>query len=500
MTELIEKAKNGNRKAIEKIYKSTCDELFCYCCQLCGNEHDAEDLMQDTYLTVFEKIKQYRRDDNFKGWLHTIALHKFYNKLRVEKPQLRTYESEEPIEAVEEIYAPETYAEKKELQKILTEIISESLSKTQRLTVTLYYYDEMSVQEISKKLDCPEGTVKTRLYHSRKILKNELLKRGIVLGGSTVLVSAALKSYSETFSASAAVINTTSSVISKGIASSARKSVIHYAKGKIIVGAAAIAVAGGAAGIYHAANNSDEDNLSSQSEQSSLPEKTTFATINIPTTIDFTVETTDHPTEASTGISEPGGEPLEYKFYSNNMTVNIPEKYIPSKYFKTKNSDGGFDFVTQTIREVEIKSRTFLGADVKSIIKFRPDTFSGDEAVFMFSFDNPEGIEINSELSSLYSNISVSSAQQFSIPVDNTNSPTEPTEKAAQRYSFTAEKNNSAINGTVIVFKGNSNKTHIIVLSDCSGTRKQEYENIINSICLSYSDISWRDDYNIPER
>ena len=306
MTELIEKAKNGNRKAIEKIYKSTCDELFCYCCQLCGNEHDAEDLMQDTYLTVFEKIKQYRRDDNFKGWLHTIALHKFYNKLRVEKPQLRTYESEEPIEAVEEIYSPETYAEKKELQKILTEIISESLSKTQRLTVTLYYYDEMSVQEISKELDCPEGTVKTRLYHSRKILKNELLKRGIVLGGSTVLVSAALKSYSETFNASAAVINTTSSAISKGIASSARKSVIHYAKGKIIAGSAAIAVAGGAAGIYHAANNSDEDNLFSQSEQSTLPEKTTFATINIPTTIDFTVETTDHPTEASTGISEPG--------------------------------------------------------------------------------------------------------------------------------------------------------------------------------------------------
>ena len=215
MTKLIAKAKNGNRKAMEKIYELTGSELFCYCQQLCGNEHDAQDLFQDTYLTAFEKLDQYRRDENFKGWLHTIALHKHYNKLRAEKPQLRVDEPDETVAEEGELYAPESYAERAEIQRIITEIIAKNLSESQRLTVVLYYYDEMSVGDIAKELDCPEGTVKTRLYHSRKILKDELVKRGITLGGTTVLVSALLKAHASVFTVSAATSTIMNNIIGK---------------------------------------------------------------------------------------------------------------------------------------------------------------------------------------------------------------------------------------------------------------------------------------------
>ncbi len=94
--------------------------------------------------------------------------------------------------------------EQKELQQLLKTVIDESLSETQRMTVVLYYYDEMSVSDIAQELDCPEGTVKTRLYHSRKILREELLKRGIALGGSAVLISAALKANAAAFKVPAA--------------------------------------------------------------------------------------------------------------------------------------------------------------------------------------------------------------------------------------------------------------------------------------------------------
>ena len=88
MHETIIKAQNGDRSAMTEIYNITCKELLYYCLKLCGNENDAEDLLQDTYLTVFEKLSQYRRNKNFKGWLHTIAFHKYYNKIRDEKPYL----------------------------------------------------------------------------------------------------------------------------------------------------------------------------------------------------------------------------------------------------------------------------------------------------------------------------------------------------------------------------------------------------------------------------
>lgn len=501
MTKLIAKAKNGNKKAMEKIYKSTCDELFCYCLQLCGNEQDAQDLMQDTYLTVFEKLEQYRRDDNFKGWIHTIALHKYYNKLRAEKPQLRAEESAEPIETESELYAPESYAEKKELQKLLNDIIAESLSETQRLTVTLYYYDEMSVGEIARELDCPEGTVKTRLYHSRKILRDELVKRGITLGGSAILVSAVLKAYGASFTASAAATAAAGTVIAEKAASTAAKSVLAYAKGKIIAGAAAVAVAGGAVGIYHIANNSDEDKTPSLPEHSVSIERPTFPTaVPVPvTTAASTTETTEPETEAPTGIPEPGGTPVEYSFDGNLMKASIPENYAVSSYFKTSNPDGSFSLTSMPIPESDLENRRFWGMHVKEVLKFRPDTFSGDEVLFMVRIEEPEEIDMYAELSSLYADVSLSEAVQLAIPVDNTNSPESPTERTAQRYSFTAEGSYGEINGTAVIFDGNLKNTHFFIFSDCSGIRQQEYESIISSISLSYTDNSWRDQYDIPD-
>ena len=101
---------------MDKLYKSTVNELLYYCVQLCGNQHDAEDLVQDTYLTAFQKLEQYKYDKNFKGWLHTIALHKFYNKIRDEKPQLFADENTDIIPE-DELLGPENISEKNEDRK-----------------------------------------------------------------------------------------------------------------------------------------------------------------------------------------------------------------------------------------------------------------------------------------------------------------------------------------------------------------------------------------------
>lgn len=441
MNYIISQAKKGNRKAMDKLYKSTVNELLYYCVQLCGNQHDAEDLVQDTYLTAFQKIEQYKRDENFKGWLHTIALHKFYNKIRDEKPQLFADENTDIIPE-DELLGPENISEKNEVNRILSKAISEKLSESQRLTVIMYYYDDMEISDIAEKLECPQGTVKTRLYHSRKILREELIKNGIKLGGSAVLISAVLKSHTFAVSAvsSATVIGKTTSLISK----------------KIIAGSIAVAVAtGGAVGIYKAVS------------------------------------------ESSVRISS--GTPVEYIFDANTMYVSIPENYIPEKYFRSGNDELGYSLVKTEFMGNEPENRMFVGLHVKEILKFKPDDSGGDEIVFREQLEEPEKIDLKEFISELYDDVTVKKSEEIKISVDNTNSPKSPEEKTALKSSFKAHGENGKINGTAVIFKGNLTHTHIILFCDCSGKRQKEYEEIIESISLSYVDNSWRDRYDIPE-
>lgn len=506
MNDMIIKAQKGNKKAMEALYRSTCDELACYCVQLCGNEHDAQDLMQDTYLTAFEKLYQYRRDDNFKGWLHTIARNKLYNKIRDEKPQIFTELSEEIIDDEEEIYAPEGYAERKDIQHILDEIISGELSESQRITVTSYYYDEKNIQEIASELNCPEGTVKTRLFHSRKIIKSELIKRGFTVGGSIILVSAVFKAKAATFTATAASTAIVGEIVRQKAASMASSSVAAYAKGKLIAGAAAIAVAGGTAGVLYMTSNNKDKNTSIPDTSVTVTEATTKTDVTKPistavipnkTTVSTTAEAV---TELPTGTPEPGGKPVEYAFDAMRMTMMIPENYEVKQYFKSGNEEIGYKFVETKIMDNQLESRTFMGGHVKNILVFRPDDFSGDEVILMHRTEEPEEVDVNAGLADLYDNVKLSDSENISIHMDNTNSPDSPTEKAGLKFSFTADDNGRTVSGTAIIFRGNMNKTHFLVLSDCSGIRGGEYESIIQSITLSFSDLSWRDQYRIPSR
>ena len=129
---------------------------------------------------------------------------------------------------------------------------------------------------------------------------------------------------------------------------------------------------------------------------------------------------------------------------------------------------------------------------------FRPDDFSGDEVILMHRTEEPEEVDVNAGLADLYDNVKLSDSENISIHMDNTNSSDSPTEKAGLKFSFTADDNGRTVSGTAIIFRGNMNKTHFLVLSDCSGIRGGEYESIIQSITLSFSDLSWRDQYRIP--
>lgn len=507
MNDLIRKAQKGNKKAREELYKNTVDELSYFCSRLYKNKEDADDLLQETYLTAFQKLDQYRTDKNFRGWLHTIALHKYCNQIRSEKQW-----TEDAADTTEEseLYAPENYAERRELQNILMDTIENSLNEPQKATVLLYYYDDMSVPQIAEQMNCPEGTVKTRLYHSRRILREELIKKGISLTGSVALVSAVLKTQAVGFRASAASLAAVGSSIGKKAASDTAKSVAAYAKGKIIAGAAAAAVAvGGGVAAYNAANKDDKQPESSQptaavhtveatekSEISGVPTIRFTAPPPIATKIPASTEPpTEAPTERPTGISVPGGELKEYDLLVEKMKISVPENYDPSYEGLPQGVGSASDRRTEAENDLKDEQKSTLPISSHFPLCFRPDEFSGD-CIGIKSVNKDTAEEF---LNSSFEDVSITNTQDINITLINPNADPSETTKSAKKYTFTASEDGYNFNGILVAFKHMGATDTAIVFQDFSGIRQEEYESVINSIILSVPDNSWMDNYDIPD-
>ena len=172
--ELVLSAKNGNKKAFDKLYKLTSNDVWFTCVSLLKDEENAKDIMQETYITAFLKLDTLKDEEKFCGWLTAIATNKSKNKLKgkVEyqiDDEVLTTEAE-----TDELMLPEEYITKTEKRKVLLQIMEDTLSFNQYQTVLMFYFDEMSISEIAQGLEISEGTVKSRLNSSRAKMKTAI--------------------------------------------------------------------------------------------------------------------------------------------------------------------------------------------------------------------------------------------------------------------------------------------------------------------------------------
>ena len=152
-------------------------QKIIFCCHLTGNVQEAEELYQDTFLKAVELMKNIDYENNPKSFLISIALRLWKNKKRKYAWRMRIAGTESLIEeTVENLEAKNCTVEEmiqKEIQRQVRKAVA-GLEEKYRIPVYLFYTVQMSVAEISKTLKIPEGTVKTRLYKARKLLKEKL--------------------------------------------------------------------------------------------------------------------------------------------------------------------------------------------------------------------------------------------------------------------------------------------------------------------------------------
>jgi RNA polymerase sigma-70 factor (ECF subfamily) len=162
LEQLIENCKINDTQAQSELYKLFSSKLFSICLKYSRNYAEAEDNLQDAFLTIYKKIEQYKHKGSFEGWLKRVTVNTVLQRYRHEK----VFEiiSEDVVEDVEIEIDDESIS-----LDYLLQIIQE-LPDRYRLVFNLYVLDGYSHNDIANMLDINIGTSKSNLARARQIL------------------------------------------------------------------------------------------------------------------------------------------------------------------------------------------------------------------------------------------------------------------------------------------------------------------------------------------
>lgn len=172
---LVKNLKKGREDAYRQIVEEYGNRLLRTCYLILKDREEAEDVVQETFIKVFRSIDSFRENSNLYTWIYTITLNLSRDRLR-KKQDMFTIEVE-LVGNNDVEYEVEKSIDKELLRKELFEINS-----LYREVLVLFYFEELSIKEISNLLNEKEGTIKSKLSRGRNILKESLLKGGRLNG------------------------------------------------------------------------------------------------------------------------------------------------------------------------------------------------------------------------------------------------------------------------------------------------------------------------------
>lgn len=150
-------------------------DIYRFCSKMTGNRFNADDLYQDTFLQALKKCHKIDMNQNPKSFLISISIKIWKSKIRKNARRARLAPMM-PMESLQELQSDHTTDDKvfsdmesEELRRVV-----EGLDDRYRIPLYLYYTLEMDMAGIAKAVGIPEGTVKSRLYKARNLVKQEM--------------------------------------------------------------------------------------------------------------------------------------------------------------------------------------------------------------------------------------------------------------------------------------------------------------------------------------
>ncbi len=166
---LILRCQIGDKDALAGLIKRYQAPLRYFISRLSANPETAEDIFQDTWLTVIRRIHTLKKIDAFSTWLYRIARNKVYQQFRRKKKLSKLDENiAVPNNTENDVFSTEDAAK---IHRCLKELLPEY-----REVLMLRFLEQMSYEQISQVINCRLGTVKSRIHYAKLALKKEMEK------------------------------------------------------------------------------------------------------------------------------------------------------------------------------------------------------------------------------------------------------------------------------------------------------------------------------------
>ncbi len=167
-------ARDGDRDAFELLVVATSPTCYQLAYRLVGNEHDARDVVQETYLRAYRGLKRFRGDSAVTTWLHRITVN-CAARLIERRSRAATSELDESVDLADHRPErdPESVASASDERGRLVEALGD-LPDTLRMVVVLRDVYDLPHKDIAKELGISQGAAKVRLHRARSLLRERI--------------------------------------------------------------------------------------------------------------------------------------------------------------------------------------------------------------------------------------------------------------------------------------------------------------------------------------
>jgi RNA polymerase sigma factor (sigma-70 family) len=175
--DVVEKCKANDRKAQLKLYGQYCDGMYIVAMRFLQNSDDAEDVLQDAFISAFQKIHQFSGEVTFGAWLKRIVMNKCIDFLKSKKQEVLPLE-EYHMQAVDDA----DWSVGAEISIDAVKNAIQNLPEKYRYVVLMYLVEGFDHKEIAQVLELTETASRTRLLRGKAYLKSALIKKGYGTG------------------------------------------------------------------------------------------------------------------------------------------------------------------------------------------------------------------------------------------------------------------------------------------------------------------------------
>ncbi|MCX7745736.1 MAG: RNA polymerase sigma factor [Clostridia bacterium] len=170
MDELIRRCQLGEKEAFRELFTGIENKALGTAYLISGSRGIAEDIVQEAYITCFKEIEKIKNVKTFQVWFYKTLIRTGW---KMAKKHSKLIPSDMMSEGEHDYYEMHSSYESSQIRQEIREAVGK-LSKNLRTVMILYYFNDMSVEEIAKVTGSLKATVKTRLYYGRHALKREL--------------------------------------------------------------------------------------------------------------------------------------------------------------------------------------------------------------------------------------------------------------------------------------------------------------------------------------